>query len=143
MDSVRLAKTGKYCARSRCRLCSDDRGTWDRIAEKAYCPNCEERLILGEAPAVVERTARRRCAVCSRMGAVGYVTFPLNSEQALEMDLCPDHLRTLLGRRLGPHAYHQLSRQLQGLGIQADKVFLLHEAFYDCHGRALQPAVVE
>ena len=48
----------------------------------------------------------------------------------------------LIGRRLGPFAYHQLRRQLAALGLDADDVFLLHDTFYDVQGRALQPAVL-
>jgi hypothetical protein len=34
-----------------------------------------------------------------------------------------------------------LRRQLRVLGLEAAEVFLLHEAFYDEFGHALQPAV--
>ena len=33
----------------------------------------------------------------------------------------------------------QLARQLQTHGLQMKQLFLLHEAFYDDKGRALQP----
>jgi len=55
------------------------------------------------------------------------------------MDLCPRHFHSLLSRRLDRHAYHQLGRQLQALGLMARQVFLLHEAFYDEQGQPLQP----
>jgi hypothetical protein len=110
------------------------------MAGKPYCPNCQEALALGEGPPLIERTEKKTCAVCSHTGTLCYLTFPLHARRALEFDLCPEHLRALLGRRLGPHAFHQLGRQLQGLGIGVEDVFLLHGAFYDCQGRALQPA---
>jgi hypothetical protein len=59
----------------------------------------------------------------------------------VEIELCPEHIRALVARRLGPHAFEQLRRQLQVLGLEVAEVFLLHEAFYDPMGRALQPAL--
>jgi hypothetical protein len=49
-------------------------------------------------------------------------------------------MRGLVGRRLGPHAFEQLRRQLYALELETREIFLLHEAFYDPSGRALQPA---
>ena len=69
------------------------------------------------------------------------LTFPLQSTTPVEMDLCPEHLRALLGRRLGPYAFHQIRRRLHLLGLGVELIFLLHEAFYDEQGRALQPAL--
>jgi hypothetical protein len=57
------------------------------------------------------------------------------------MDLCPEHLRGLVGRWLGPYAFNQLRRQLSQLGLEPEDLFLLHRAFYDDKGRALQPAL--
>jgi hypothetical protein len=56
------------------------------------------------------------------------------------MDLCPEHLRSLLARRLGPYAFNQIRRQLQAAGFDVEDLFLLHGAFYDAQGRALHPA---
>jgi hypothetical protein len=64
----------------------------------------------------------------------------LQSSKPLEVDLCPEHLRALLGRRLGPYAFHQLRRRLHLLGLGVELVFLLHDSFYDENGKALQPA---
>jgi hypothetical protein len=58
----------------------------------------------------------------------------------IELDLCAEHFRDLIGRRLGPYAFQQLRRQLQALDLDAGQLFLLHDAFYDEHGRALKPA---
>jgi len=96
---------------------------------------------MGEGDPLVARTDRKRCAVCHHLGTVRYVTFPLHSRRPVEIELCPEHVRALVARRLGPHAFEQLRRQLTGLGLEVAEVFLLHEAFYDEHGRALQPAV--
>jgi hypothetical protein len=124
-----------------CCRCSDSTRPWDRIAGKTYCPNCLECLAVGEGDPLVERTDKRRCAVCHHQGTIRYLTFPLHSHRPVEMDLCAEHLRAMVGRRLGPHAFEQLRRQLYALGLEVADVFLLHEAFYDEQGRAIQPAV--
>jgi hypothetical protein len=142
MDCLRIASTHAADLTVCCSRCYED-GPWDLIAGRAYCPNCQELLAQGEADAVVERVHRRPCAACSHVGATCYRTLPLNASYPVEIDLCGQHLRDLLARRLQPHAYHQLNRQLQSLGFQAEEVFLLHDAFYDTSGHALQPVVVE
>ena len=96
---------------------------------------------MGEGDPLVARTDRKHCAICHHLGTVRFVTFPLHSRRPVEMDLCPEHLRALVSRRLGPHAFEQLRRQLTALSLEVAEVFLLHEAFYDEQGRALQPAV--
>lgn len=141
MDSLRVTAVNDESGPIPCCRCEAGDGHWDRIAGKPYCPNCQEMLALGEAEPLVERTRKQRCAVCSQVGTVCYATYPLNATAAVEMDLCPEHLRGLLGRQLGPYAYHQLRRELRMLGLEADAIFLLHDAFYDSNGRALQPAV--
>jgi hypothetical protein len=98
-------------------------------------------LIQGEADPLVLKTEKKRCAVCDRMGTVGYLTFPLQAPAPLEIELCPEHLRALLGRCLEPHSYHQLRRRLHGLGVGVEDVFLLHGAFYDSKGHASMPAM--
>jgi hypothetical protein len=89
---------------------------------------------------MTERTAKKPCAACGKIGTVCYLTYPLQTSTPVEMDLCPEHLRALLGRRLGPYAFHQLRRRLHLLGLGVELIFLLHDAFYDEQGRALQPA---
>jgi hypothetical protein len=108
---------------------------------KAYCPDCEEALAVGEGEPLVERAERNACAVCGLVGTVRYLTFPLESDAVLEIDLCGRHFRELLGRRLGVFAFLQLRRQLQIVNLDAGQIFLLHDAFYDADGQALQPAV--
>jgi hypothetical protein len=95
---------------------------------------------MGEADPVAEKTDKRRCTVCHHSGTVRFLTFPLNSRRPAEMDLCSEHVRALVARRLGPHAFEQLRRQLFNLGLDVADIFLLHEAFYDDQGRAIQPA---
>jgi hypothetical protein len=139
MESLRLAHEPTEVAVGCCR-CGSDGGRWDRIAGKAYCPDCQESLVLGLARPLMEQTQRNCCAACGKLGTVCFTSFPLHQPTPVEMDLCPEHLRSLLGRKLGPSAYHQLRRRLLVLGISVEEVFLLHGAFYDAQGRALQPA---
>jgi len=96
--------------------------------------------VLGLSAPLAVRTEKNQCAVCSRVGTVRYLTFPLQASTAVEIDLCAEHLRALLGRRLGPYAFHQLRRRLHVLGLGVELIFLLHDAFYDDYGHALQPA---
>ena len=140
MDSLRLAPADSVFPRIACCRCGDDHRPWDRIAGKTFCPNCLELLALGESDPLIERSDRRRCAVCHHLGTLRYLTFPLHSRRPVEIDLCAEHLRGLVARRLGPHAYEQLRRQLAALDLHPAEVFLLHDAFYDTNGRALQPA---
>jgi transposase-like protein len=141
MENLRLAPVESVFPRIPCCRCADGARWWDRIAGKTYCPHCLEALALGEAEPMVEKTDRRRCSVCHRQGTLRFLTFPLHSRRPVEMDLCAEHLRAMVARRLGPHSFEQLRRQLQSLNIRVNDVFLLHEAFYDEYGRALQPAV--
>jgi hypothetical protein len=139
MESVRLAPAESVFPKIACCRCADPSRYWDRIGGKTYCPGCLEAIMAGKADAIAERTDRRRCAVCHHPGTLRYLTFPLQSRRPVELDLCGEHLRALAGRRLGPHAFGQLRRQLQALGLDVSTIFLLHEAFYDDQGRALQP----
>jgi hypothetical protein len=123
-----------------CCRCNEGNRHWDRIAGKAYCPACLEALAIGESDPIVEPVEKNRCAVCFHQGTVRFLTFPLHSSRPVELDLCSEHLRALVSRRLGPHAFEQLRRQLFALGLEVGVIFLLHEAFYDHNGRALQPA---
>jgi hypothetical protein len=141
MERLRVSSLDRSTFRIACSRCIAGERNWDRIAGQPYCPNCQEALIVGESDPLVERAERRPCAVCGRIGILRYVTFPLNAHAPVEIDLCGEHLRALLGRRLGPFAFHQLRRQLRGLKLQAEDIFLLHSAFYDHEGRALRPAV--
>jgi hypothetical protein len=139
MESLRLARHSTTAEIICCR-CESESGRWDRIAGKAYCPDCQESIVVGHARPLVERTEKNCCVACGKLGTICYISFPLAQNTRIEMDLCPEHLRNLLGRRLGQSAYHQIRRQLQAVGITVEEVFLLHGAFYDANGRALQPA---
>ena len=140
MDSLRLVSPHGVSNVVPCHRCSAGERRWDRIAGQAICPNCQELMIIGEAPPLMVPAERTRCAVCNQMGSLRFQTFPLQSDAAVEIDLCAEHLRSMLGRRLGPHAFHQIRRKLFALGISVEDIFLLHGAFYDSQGHALQPA---
>jgi len=141
MERLRIASLERTSFLVPCCRCAAGERQWDRIAGKPYCPSCQESLIVGQAEPVVERTEAHRCVVCGRIGTLPYVTFPLSRPVPLEMDICGEHLRCLLGRRLGPFAFHQLRRQLRNVKLATEDVFLLHGAFYDLEGRALRPAL--
>lgn len=141
MDSLRITPMNANTQMAPCCRCETGGRRWDRIAGKPYCPNCQESLAIGEADPLIERTEKHRCAACARVGTIRFLTFPLHASAPVELDLCPDHLRALLGRRLGPHAFHQLRRQFQVLDLSVEEIFLLHGAFYDCQGQALHPAI--
>ena len=139
MNRIRRAPEDNVPASIACCRCAQGGGRWDRIAGKAYCPQCQEALALGEAEPLVERTIKNRCSVCDHLGTVCFHTFPLQAAEAVEIDLCPEHLRCLLSRRLGPFAFQQLRRQLHAVGVSSGEIFLLHDTFYDVAGRALHP----
>jgi hypothetical protein len=139
LDSLRMVPGEKYSAAAPCCRCGTTGQRWDRLAGKPFCPDCQEDLARGEGPPLIERTEPGRCCVCDHGGTIRYLTLPQQTPALLEMDLCPEHFRALLGRRLGPFAFHQVGRQLQALHLTVEQVFLLHDAFYDRQGRALQP----
>ena len=141
MDSLRIAPSQSRPKVMGCCRCQSARRNWDRIAGKAYCPECQEQLVLGLAAPLTEPTEKKPCAACGRLGSVCFLTFPLQSNSPVEMDLCPEHLRALVGRRLRPEAYRRLCRRLAQLRLSSGEIFLLHDAFYDKNGRALQPTV--
>jgi hypothetical protein len=124
-----------------CCRCGLDRDCWDQIAGKPFCPNCQEELALGEGAPLIERAEKNRCVICSRRGTLRFLTFSLRAKKPVEMDLCSEHLRSLVGRCLRPEAFHQLTRRLAQLRLSSGEIFLLHDAFYDKAGRALQPAL--
>jgi hypothetical protein len=141
MESLRKICRDDLTRLAECSLCQAPSQRWDRIAGRAYCPGCEESLARGEGAPLIVRTEANSCAACEHAATVRFLTFPLNAALALEFDLCPEHLRGLLGRHLGPSAFRQLRQRLHGLGLTVEEIFLLHNAFYDANGRALQPAV--
>ena len=141
MDSFRIAPSAAEPAVLPCCRCASAERSWDRIAGKPFCPECQESLVMGLADPLVERTEKNRCGACNRLGTVRFLTFPLQAALPLEIDFCPEHLRALLGRRLSVAAFAQIRRRLRAFGLSVDFIFLLHDAFYDRHGRALQPAL--
>ena len=140
MDSLRLVCIDEVCSSTPCCRCGTTEGRWDQIAGKSYCPRCEEALVVGDAPPLVERTEKKPCSVCNHQGTLRFLSFPVRATHPVEIDLCPEHFRALLARRLGPFAYQHICRRLDGVGLGPDQIFLLHDAFYDPQGRALQPA---
>src|SRR5262249_36542472 len=108
MKSLRMVPNQRLPAVLPCCRCASAECSWDRIAAKAYCPECQEALVMGLADALVERTEKNHCGICSRVGTVRFLTFPLQIPTPVEMDLCPEHLRALLGRRLSTVAFDQL-----------------------------------
>ena len=139
MDSFRMASSQGPLVLPCCRCASAER-RWDRIAGKAYCPECQEDLVMGLAEPLVERTEKNQCGICGRLRTVCFLTFPLQARTPVEMDLCAEHLRALLGRRLSAAAFAQFRRRLRQLDLDVERIFLLHDAFYDAQGYALQPA---
>src|SRR5262249_15291458 len=140
MDSLRVVPSDSISPYLPCCRCGRTDRNWDRIAGKAYCPNCQEMLAIGEGPPLVEKTEKQPFTSCNRLGTVCFQSSPLQFDGAVAIDVCPEHLRGLVGRRLGPYAFNQLRRQLKHVGLGVEHLFLLHGAFYDQQGRALQPA---
>jgi hypothetical protein len=139
MDSLRRLCVEETPHTEACSRCGSEEGRWDWIGDNTYCPRCEEALILGEIDALRERPQDGSCAVCNKVGTLRYLTFPLHAHDALEIHLCGEHFGNLLGRRLPPHAFHQLRRLLSTLELNPAEVFLLHEEFYNPSGKALRP----
>ncbi len=139
MDGLRWVAGEGLTPRSPCSRCRATGCPWDRIGDSPVCPDCQEMLAQGEGEPLVERLRPRSCILCPHTGTVPYLTYPLRAQGPLEIDLCPEHFRGLLGRKLDRYAFRRLSRQLQALELNAHQVFLLHEAFYDDNGHPLQP----
>jgi hypothetical protein len=139
MDGLRLVGEEGFVDRPPCARCGATGCAWDRIGGAPVCPDCQAALSRGEGEAMRVPVGPGPCAVCGRSGSVALLTFPLRSAGPVEIDLCPPHFRALIRRGLDPSSYHQLGRRLRQLGLSADRVFLLHEAFYDAEGRALRP----
>src|SRR5580765_7094813 len=97
MDTMRMAPAGSVALWKPCCRCGEKALGWDRIAGKPYCPGCEEAIVQGDSEPLIEQTRRMPCTACRCIGSVTVQTFPLKSSQPLEMDLCPEHLRCLLG----------------------------------------------
>ena len=125
-----------------CSRCGDASRDWDRLGGRALCTQCQEALVLGLAAPLRLQARPGPCAACSSPGTAEFLTFPLRSRTPVELPLCAAHLRALLGRDLSVPAFERLRQRLHALDIGVDRIFLLHQAFYDRAGRALQPAPV-
>jgi hypothetical protein len=141
MERLRVLAGTKMPGMAECSRCATGHRHWDRVGGKPICPNCQEAMIQGEAAPLIERAEPRRCVVCGKIGTIRFLTYPINAAQPIELDICGEHLQALVGRRLGPFAYHQLRRQLRNVQLHPEDVFLLHSAFYNLEGKALRPAV--
>lgn len=122
-----------------CILCQATGCPWDQIAGKPVCTDCQELLICGDLSPWNLEPQSSRCALCETSATIPFLTYPLCDPDPVEIDLCGSHLVALLGRRLSARAYRRLRRRLNKLGFAVEQFFLLHEAFYDEEGRALQP----
>lgn len=139
MDGVRwLARDPDGSERPCCR-CAAAGCPWDRVAGGPLCSDCQDLLALGVGEPLVEPLKAGACACCGRPRVVRFQTDPLQASASIEIELCPEHFRDLLCRRLDLTALTELGRRLRRLGIEPRQVFLLHEAFYDETGQALQP----
>jgi hypothetical protein len=141
MDGLRVVARECVSPDDPCCRCRAEGCQWDRVNNQPYCPDCQEALAQGQAEPLTLRTDRRPCVLCSHIGSVRFLTFPLGAGQPIELDLCAVHFRALLGRSLAPGAFARLRRLLNTLNLVPRSIFLLHEAFYDEYGQALQPAV--
>lgn len=139
MEGLRWLTAERTSLQVACSRCHAIGCPWDRVAGKVMCPDCQELLAVGEGPPLIEKVEKRICAVCDQVGTLRFLTFPLHTPQALEIDLCGPHFQALLRRRLDRYSYRQLSRRLHKVGVGPREVFLLHEAFYDDLGHPLQP----
>lgn len=140
MSRVRLVaeQASSSTATTPCIHCEATGVPWDCLAGKVCCPDCMEAMVRGEGPAFIARLEDHRCCVCSLQGTVAFRTVSLD-RRVLAFDLCRGHLRGLLARRLDRRAFAKFRGQLAAVGVQVNRVFLLHDAFYDEKGRALQP----
>jgi hypothetical protein len=141
MDALRVVAGESVSPLAPCCRCGAEGCHWDRVNDLPYCPDCQESLVQGHADPLTIHTERRPCALCGHIGSVRFLTYPLGSSAPVEMGVCAAHFRALLARRLEPAAFSRLRRLLGPLGLAPQSIFLLHEAFYDTDGNALQPAV--
>src|SRR5437899_1068164 len=72
MNTLRFAPAATASCSDGCCRCAQAGEGWDRVAAKAYCPQCEEQLAAGEMEPLVEPTQPRTCVICSRGGTVCY-----------------------------------------------------------------------
>ncbi len=142
MTGLRIVAGKDVVAMTPCSRCQADGCPWDHIADKSICPDCQEKLALGEGPPLVEKLDKGHCCViCGHTGTIRYLTYPLHLKEPLEIDLCGTHLQALLYRRLDRLAFQHLVERLENVGVTTQQIFLLHNAFYDPAGRPLQPVV--
>lgn len=126
----------------KCALCDVTGAPWDEIDGLPLCPDCMEDLAAGKAQATQFMVWRSEpCCVCQRLGSVKFATTPLQTIKPLVATLpfCPLHLRALIGRSLDCRDFALLIGFLDQFFLAPSQIFLLHEAFYDRAGKAIQP----
>ena len=112
MDGLRVVARESVSPLDPCCRCRAKGCHWDRINGQPYCPDCQEAVAQGHADPLILRTERRACALCGHIGSVRFLTFPLGSRPPVEMDLCADHFRGLLGRQLDAADFTRVRRLL-------------------------------
>ena len=127
---------------SPCHFCRN-LGRWDSIGSTLACPDCLETLAASDEDGVcvVEAASHRPCVLCGNRRTVRWQTYPRSEawDVVLAVDLCGRHVRALAARSLCRHAFLALRQWLGKHGLGSNDVFLLHDAFYDSKGTALQP----
>lgn len=139
MKSLRLIRATSMNIELPCLICDAYGCPWDQIGNKPICTDCQERIMLGEIDPWQIPAEEGACLLCSSQSTIRYLTFPLCDPDPIEMDLCGRHLHALISRSLTSRAYRRLRRHVNRLGFAIEQFFLLHEAFYDEEGQALQP----
>lgn len=128
----------KASAKPCCR-CGANNNVWDKVGPHPICYECQEKLAANACEVWRFATRHGRCAVCDEAQVVPFASLPVHAGKALEIELCGQHLRDVLGRRLSKRAFRVLRAVLEDAGISTGEIFLLHGAFYNERGNALQP----
>lgn len=139
---IRVYLENQVFAMPPCVNCGDNSCHWDLVGGAPFCPSCLEDVAMGEdCGALTIRSSPAHCVICGQRGTIPFASFPRNWNRPIEFDLCGYHARSVIARALGPQAVGKLRIVLCGMGIDPESIFLLHDAFYDKHGVALQKAI--
>ena len=118
MESLRLAPADSIFPKIPCSRCADHSRGGTGSSAKPIARTASKRWRGERRSPLWKKPIAGVVAICHHLGTVRYVTFPLHSRRPVEMELCSEHLRALIVRRLGPHGFEQLRRQLHNLGIE-------------------------
>ncbi len=126
-----------------CFACRAGNAPWDVLAGTSVCPDCQERLVLGDGDVYLQLQVDRcrTCECCGESGTVRYHSVPARRDKHVSIDLCGACLRALLGRCLGRRAYRALAVALGRRNLLISDFWLLSGNFYDGRGRARNPVV--